>query len=557
MFQANNHAMRHMQSDSSPGEEYALCVQSIFGHHIDVATYDFTDPAPSSTGTGTTGASDTATTTNNKDLISNDWKIVAYAYRLAHISQAPHGYLNDKSAPFHHLSMHHSRPALIALHQSLSQTNLLQHIEDLGMTILAWDEMYEKKALHEFPDMLGHEHVDEIPVLARYMQCANHIEDGNPGCREHKFNTTVCPGRDGMNDSVTAQTSGSFTKSNNRGYKYHALTGYILSFLLLDLLEDAIISLKSRIPVGEKESPEELRIRLTKELKDIHNKEQEHYNNIFGSDFQWSGGSIQNKLSGGASSAITNPIMEDLKALVTSPALCHTALMPSDIRMRGVLTESMTKVTEDIHDLTGYEQAVMFDTILEKEHHRPGEVNHNPVAYVDPRNENPDQLTLVGSDKERSNCPMARHLDYRDSFFVSSLEGQRSLTIPNDRELDHYSEYNPQKSRGWIIACVTQCLDGILCPYNDLYYRVGSKEYLASNPRNVSQTVLDKIGRIKLQVNGVPVEEMVEMSGSCYSLKHTEGFVWAPNQEGRYEITASIVDATRWSYIRFSSFILV
>ena len=428
------------------------------------------------------------------------------------------------------------------------------------MTILAWDELYEEKALHSFPDMLGHEQVDEIPGLARYMQCANYIEDGEPGCREHKFNTTVCPGRGGMSDSAKAKASGGVSNSNNRGYKYHALTGYILSFLLLDLLEDAIAALKARTPTDKVESPEEIRRRLTKELKNLHDKEQEAYNNIFGTEFQWTGGSIQEDSGGdsaAAAAAAANPILEDLKALVTSPALCHTALMPSDIRMRGVLTETMSIVTEDIHDTSGYEQAVMFDSILEKEHHRPSEVNPNPSIYVDPRNENPDQLTLVGTDEERSNCPMARHLDYRDSFFVSSIEGQRSLIIPNDRELDHYSEYDPLKNRGWIIVCVTQCLDGILCPYNDLYYRVGTKAYLARNPRNITQTTIDKIGHLEVQVNGVAVEELVPMSGSCYSLQNVDGHVWTPNQNGKYEISASIVDASSWSYIRFSSFILL
>lgn len=531
--------MRHMQSGSSPGEEYALCVQSIFGHHVDVAAFDFAGTAADSSSTNFT---------------SDDWKVLAYAYRLAQISQAPHDYLNDKNAPVQHEALRHSKPALFLLHQSTSQTKLLQSLEDLGMAILAWDEVWEQKILHEFPDMLGREQVDEIPGLAQYMRCANDIEGGEPGCREHKFNTTVCPGRGGMSDGAT---TGGISNNHNRGYKYHALVGYILSFVLLDLLEEAIKDLKSRTPANKVESPEEMRVRLTKKLKSVHDIEQEHYNNIFGAEFLWPGGSIQANNGGDAAgAAAASPILEELQALVTSPALCHTALLPSDIRMRGVLTETMSKVTEDIRDTSGYEQAVMFDSILEKEHHRPGEVNPNPSVYVDPRNENPDQLTLMGSDQERSDCPMARHLDYRDSFFVSSIEGKRSLTIPNDRELNHYSEYDPRNSLGWIIACVTECLDG-QCPYNDLYYRVGSKAYLAGNPRNISQATMDEIGHLELQVDGVAVEELLPMSGSCYSLQNADGHVWIPNQNGKYEISARIVDASSWSYIRFSSFILL
>ena len=534
LFEANNHAMRNMPS----GEEYALCVQSIFGHDVDVATWDF-------------ATTDKGGNNNNSN---DDWKLMAYAYRLAHISQSPHNTAAKRkhaplppSSPHHRKAMHHSRPALVSLHQTTSQTQLLKQMEDLGMTILAWDEQHESGALDEFPDMLGHERPEEIPRLARFMQCAHRYERGTPGCTEHKYNTSVCASRSGM--TTTTATTTTSNSQSNPGFKYHALTGNILSFVLLDLLEDAVTSLQERTPVDKLESPDEMHNRLAQELKEIHVKEQEHYNNIFSTDFHWTPSSSDMDASP------DNPLMNDLGALLKTPALCHTALLPADIRMKGLLTENTTAVTSRVTDIAGYEQAVLFSTIRDTEHHRPGPDNPNKTVYVDSRVDRATQLTLVGSDQERSNCPLAQHLDYRDSFFVSSVEGWRSLTIPNDMELEHYSEYDARKNKGWIVVCVTQCVDGPLCPYNDLYYRVGSQA-VAANPRNISQTMMDKIGHLELQVNGIAVTDVSEMAG-CYSLHHADGHVWTANQDGKYDISVRIANASSWSYIRFSSFILL
>ena len=194
-------------------------------------------------------------------------------------------------------------------------------------------------------------------------------------------------------------------------------------------------------------------------------------------------------------------------------SFCHTALLPAEMRFLGLLTQS------DKKGFTTYDAGIP-----------------QPAATDIPTEIDTGDVQLVYDPKDHENaCPYNVGVDFKDFFFLSSVEGWKTLTFPNDAEKQYY-DVEPSNMLGIIMICLATC-DWNQCKGGDL------------------RDEFDK-GPLSMEVNGVAVAAYDKV-GICWALKGAQnGYRWTPNAQGKYDIRAKL-QADEFSYVRFGSFILV
>ena len=144
-------------------------------------------------------------------------------------------------------------------------------------------------------------------------------------------------------------------------------------------------------------------------------------------------------------------------------------------------------------------------------------------------------MRLVYQEDERQDCPVYTNLDYKDHFYVNINDDWKSLILPNDTEVNEYG--NGQPLRGLIAMCLPLCSWG-QCPKGSL-----------------DRKALDE-GKIEFEINGLAVSKLHEFE-ECEILRHSDGYQWQPNSDGRFDIRARVNQtAEPGSYLRVSSLIL-
>lgn len=203
----------------------------------------------------------------------------------------------------------------------------------------------------------------------------------------------------------------------------------------------------------------------------------------------------------------------NIRELYLKRSFCHTALLPAEIRYRGLLTQS-SKVGFTSYD-TGMPQ---------------------PTAGDIPDNVDSGEIRLAYDPREHAQtCDYNTGIDFKDFFFLSTKDGWKTLIFPNDVEKSYY-DVDPSRMIGMIIICLTGC-DWNKCENGDL------------------RDTFDQ-GHLSMEVNGVPVIEYT-MVGRCWALKSEQnGYKWTPNFQGKYDIRAKVENEV-YGYVRFGSFILV
>jgi hypothetical protein len=153
-FIGRNHAM----GATSSAPEIAMCVQEIFGTDIDVLSWD-------------TGMMDGK-----------------------YYAGMSHYFLRAAVLP--------SRPALVALHMAghKGRTDVMNELEQIGLTSLVLDSGQENKAFKAIPDTMGmsEENITATPEFIRNFKCSGQMEKGDPGCdgnKGKKWNKFACPTR--------------------------------------------------------------------------------------------------------------------------------------------------------------------------------------------------------------------------------------------------------------------------------------------------------------------------------------------------------------------------
>jgi hypothetical protein len=170
---------------------------------------------------------------------------------------------------------------------------------------------------------------------------------------------------------------------------------------------------------------------------------------------------------------------------------------------------------------------------------------------------------LAGLDREREEwCEDLTAMDMKDYWFVSSREGWKTLTIPNNSEQQYYKEFDFHNHKGWIFVCICRC-DWGKCAEGDMAKQFGW--WWDPNKEKPSEEELKAMGHIEMEVNGVRVTEASDLH-LCTALMHDDPdpnlrHIWKPNAEGKYEFRVRIADTDptrrQFSYLRISSFIFL
>jgi hypothetical protein len=398
----------------------------------------------------------------------------------------------------YHTALGKNRPGALGLFLEDDRTRIkiYSELEELGMVTFYQDTKVLEAMKQGIPDTQGltDDQISKMPPYVKNFRCGVSFENGDPGCTDAKYNKTACLERKGY-------------ASWHPGWKMHALVGNSLALFLAELLKDAVkdIALMS--------SDEDLQSVVNSLIAD----EKEDYARVLNSPIpdklspiaNWMTGEDQEKIFAGSLS---------FRELYRRRSFCHTALLPAEIRFNGLLTQS-PKAGLTSYD-TGIPQPKPEDT--------PPEVDSG-------------EMRLAFDPNERQNdCPYTLIIDYKDFFFLSSVEGWKTLSLPNDDEAKYYN-VDTSEILGLIIICLIGC-DWGKCKDGDL------------------RNDFDK-GPLTMLVNDAKVVEYTKI-GICWALKGEGAFPykWAPNAAGKYEIKARLdypANSGPFSFVRFSSFIIV
>ncbi|CAB9509111.1 expressed unknown protein [Seminavis robusta] len=502
------------------GDELALCMNSVYGRDVDSFFWDF------------------ALTDSSNSL----WKIILFSYRAAKISQITDSVSQPGNIP--------RRPSMFAFNQNSERNLVLQGMQALGMTTLAYDDEYFNEVVKPaVPEMMGlsDAEIQQIPRLVRTFKCEGRLESGDPGCKDDKWNETVCPDRRGR-------------VSWHPGWKYHALIGNLIVTTVLDLWEEAIEGVMKQSPANSQESMIMKKERITQELQKLNREEEKEYNAIFDAPVPDSFiPHLQKWWKEGRDEHLDDVSVD---SFLKEAGFCHTAVLPSEMRLKGLVTENATSSGNPV-DPDTFEQGVSSELIQSVETSTPQKPNENPKAFVDPRPGRANQMLMVKNDVDRWGCKGGDededeivHIDYKDYFFVSSLQGKRTITIPNEKEKAYYTEYNPKKGK-MVVACLTRCDWGTCAKYD--FHNYFGWTWKVDERKKKHQLVgaeLESMGQLEIKINGEKVTEASDMH-TCFALKNIGGHIWFPNANGQYKIEMTIKDASAYSYVRFTSFVLI
>jgi hypothetical protein len=96
------------------------------------------------------------------------------------------------------------RPAILAKDMGgpkSPRASRTEDLEKLGLAAFAVSAEKSKVMYAAVPDTaalgLTEEQISQMPELVRDFKCFDSIENGEPHCREHKYNEHVCPNRKG------------------------------------------------------------------------------------------------------------------------------------------------------------------------------------------------------------------------------------------------------------------------------------------------------------------------------------------------------------------------
>jgi len=311
--------------------------------------------------------------------------------------------------------------------------------------------------------------------------------------------------------------------------------------VVLDLISDAIEEIAKLEQSQPEGSLEVTRTELEKQLQGLRQTEALEYDKFLNSEKLLGLG----KWHGDETKRTVRQHM-DLMALFKAPALCHTALLPAETRYLGLLTQNSSHNPKRTINNQTYDKGFYQLTVDRKE---------MPKHTQGVRFNDDDQLLLVTHKEDYDNCEeqlTPYDITFQDAFLATNIGAPRFLTIPNDLEQRHFSDFNVHKSRGWIFICFYDCKSK--CPGNNL------------SDKLLQGKVPLKDLQVEVTVNGFPVSELgspLADSGKCRFLVHeskddnSKRFTWTPNEDGKYTIQFDIKDKSKWLYLKMSSIILM
>jgi hypothetical protein len=323
--------------------------------------------------------------------------------------------------------------------------------------------------------------------------------------------------------------------------KWNAVVGYLATLSLLQVFEDALHALlEINDPLQFMDDMKQLEENfVNKFYQSEPSSEQYLKNENFVSSTMTQSSSVDVPAS--------NKHLVNISLLAKSRSICHTALLPAEIRNKGILTE--TYMNNDTTD------SLIFDTGIEFEQ-AMANLNHDDysirVVYQDQ-----DRYRIRTSPnltQDHIDCPYKTFIDYKDSFLLHYGEGWKSLILPNDAELkvygghmvrwnesatnnnDKQQQQQQYRFQGYIMICFLT-----ICPYHNC------------PPNSLKAREAYQKQQLLLQVNNISVTELIQIK-ECDLLAHNESIVWPLHPiTGKYHIQVKVLEENY--FLRISSII--
>jgi len=387
------------------------------------------------------------------------------------------------------IGMNRNKPAIVDLNIAGRQFNnrleQIKIVEDQGLTAMYMNPEKWQDLEKGIPDMFGmsEDQMSKIAPYARDLKCKGILEKGDPTCGDKKFNKAICPLREGMT-------------SWHPGWRVHAAYGTIMGLFLSDMLIDAIKELGLE-PYDS-----------AKKLGSLIAEEEAEYSTFYVSQPQITGASVGDFYE---DEVLVNVIARMFRK---TRIICHTALLPAEIRYLGILTET------DMVGTHGYEKGV---SQMQAD---------SDVASESEKHKRQMRLTFDTSTRQ-ANCPVDVKWDYKDFFYTTQNDGWTSLTVPNKAEMEYYIGEGAYEPEGVIVLCFVKC-DWGKCPEGEMQ----------------TNEIVD--GQLKLEVNGVMVTNVTKLE-ECGILQHSTGdYHFKPNSEGQFELRVLIGAAEKEGKVPFT-----
>lgn len=459
-FVAKNYAMGGYVS----APELALCMESIYGSDIDVLMWDF-------------------------GLQEADDRVGLWGSRAA---------------------VHPTKPILFAMEtvDSPVWTNQFLQMEANGMGTILMDH---KKGMSEIRHRVDDSTTGEggkphIPSTLRNYRCNGSVE-GVISCNNDPMRFGRCyMDTDDAKPCIEAKfktkkkcMDAKHQSSWHPGWKEHYLRGRLLGVYLVDALEEALIQLDAMLSAHDRD----------RVLKVLLANEEDDYDLAINAP-------IPHVQAFDEFKETMNNVGAD--TLFKSNAVCHTALLPSQERFDGTLTETKEKVGP-----SNYERGL------------------NRYYMKDPIKDG--KMPLVFDPNDRQRCIDELEIDHKDFFWAREGDGWLTKSVPNPTEISVYRRPG-QPVKGMIMICLKicplkRCPDGVM-GFGPL-------------KRNTNKLVI--------RMDGQDVKS-VQKFGDCHFLQGDNGQLqWGPGKfstpqaPGQYKLSFLVNDREKHN-LKISSFIV-
>jgi len=381
-------------------------------------------------------------------------------------------------------SMLSTRPALVLF----NGMNLGKEWESLGVPTFEVFGKNAKSLEQKFPDtdLLSEVEIAKMPEFVRAFRCGTMIERTNL-CGDEKYTTDP--------DPLEPCNKRKYRLNWHPGWKWHALYGHFFSFLLIEIVDDALQMIKA-----EGSDPKAL-------FDTLKAQEDADYQKLKDLPID----------SWGYVDTILNATDIPNEVIYKKPNFCHTAKLPSQIRFKGILTEVEMKEDYKKYDNENFDKGFSV----------------NEIKYTENDPEKPMPLAFAPEIYQGFCTKHTLQIDHPDFFVANSYPTK--ILLPNPSEVAEYG-IQPKELQGYITMCTALC--GWGCPKDTV-----------SLKRMINGT-----GEFELSVNGVQVVNYTKFGEDCVFMRHSGGHKFAPNSDGKFEISAKTADPKM--YARISAFVI-
>jgi hypothetical protein len=405
---------------------------------------------------------------------------------------------------YYRMGYHPNRPIFVSVNRKANDRHpppgkkmdlvAMRELEIRGLPALIFNHAELAAAVAAVPDTVEYlasapnRTLESMPPMVRAFKCDNLVEKGDP-CQQAKYTVLKdCPHR---------------LKQVNwhEGFKWHGLVGALMAMGLVEALSEALDELLARAsPSASGAAPAFDPPSVLTELDAVAAAEHRHFvssplpdmANGMLARFPHTPSAADNKNRGGGYT---------LEQMYVTPTFCHTALVPSEYRFMGLLTNT----TEHLGPVN-YEQGISSQLVAKFPNLLYPIDNETGVAS--------EFMRLAYDEKEREGCNDPTFVDYKDFFLVRHGDDWKKAVVPPDGAIRAYPHKDPAKVAGRVAVCLREWLPE----------RFGD-------------------GLIAFEVNGIAATGF-DLLTKCYALRHgqyQEKSEFPKNEQGKFEVRIKVL----------------